>query len=162
MPTLFATATDRHLLTVAYLFQGAAVAVGLPALFGFLVSAWGVFQFFLLRVMQGSNAPQPGEDIILLMLRLLTGMFRLFGWVSQMILVVCLVISFILLVLAVLMLFTGRGLLAEQLWARIVATAMVGLPLLVNLIVIVSTRRSPAPFVTALAGSYLLWAVWRR
>jgi hypothetical protein len=152
---------------VASGFQVAGFVLGIPSLLAVLFFGGSAIT---LRMMTPPDSPtgHAGPSLVNYLVdgaRLLGKIFGFIGAVGQTLFTIIACVALVVLLFAVLCFFTGRGLIDNATWARVVAMGISGVTFLIAALGILSTRRVPGliffgPF--AAASGYALWALIKR
>lgn len=153
---------NPHQLLVAKAFYAASGLFGLPSLLGFVWGIWGILQIHLLTpaVTKTPHTPSGNSAVDLLELgaKAAGAVFGAIGTVGAWVIYAITSAALIGLCLATAFYFTGRGLHANQPWAKLSGTAFVTLLLLLSLV----AGQSPLRLVLAGVCGYSLWVLWAR
>jgi hypothetical protein len=159
---------DRHIHLVGNAFSLASAALGIPALLGVFFTGFQLLRWFLTPVRLPSEVPASADNMLKLIdgaTRIAAAPFRFLAWAGHWVIVGAAIFSMLVLLLAVLLFFTGRGLHQAQLWAKLSATMItVGL-LSISVTGMAAVRRNALllmPLCGLAACVYALWALWRR
>jgi hypothetical protein len=159
---------DRHIHLVATAFCVASAALGIPALISVAFTGFHLVRWFLTPVKLPSEVPAGADGMLRLIdgaTRIAAAPFRFLAWAGQWVIVAAAVLSLLLVLMALLLFLTGRGLHHAQFWAKVSAT-LIALGLFGISISGTPVLRRTAFVLLPLSGLcgsvYALWAIWRR
>jgi hypothetical protein len=159
---------SRHLAIVAYTFKTVGVICGIPSFPALVCLLWIAIRMHFATTTPSSNttaSSNPLVDMIASGLRSADQLFHFLATAAEWLIWVLAIVALLLVVLAVALFFTGQGLQAHQLWARVLAILLTCGLLLVSSGGVLSFQRGTATLIGSalmLASLYSLWALLRR
>jgi len=158
---------NPHLPIVVNAFYGAAAALALPSIPGFLYFGWAALRMRWLTPAPPAGAAANTDSMIGLIetgARVFGSVFRIIGAAGEWLTTVLAAAFFLGLLLAGGLFFTGRGIQAHAGWARAIASLVVFALLLTSLVAMLAVRRSVAPAFAFIAAAcvYATWVLLRR
>jgi hypothetical protein len=144
-------------LAVAMIFKIAAMIGGLPSIPVFVLSTIGFVWLYIAPARP--DKVTSGDSLLDLLLFVPIGIAKLFAGMMAGVKWVCLglsLVSLLTLAFSAMLFFTSRGIADQKTWARFTGMGLASLPLLLGLLMMLSTRQ-PFPFsigiaVTAASG----------
>lgn len=158
---------DRHLQIVANAFYLGSAILAIPGIAGFLIAVVQWLRGFALPA-TSPEVPRNADNMLKLIdgaARIAAAPFRLLAWAGQWVMLIVAIVSVLVLIMAVILFFTGRGLHLNQIWAKYSASIFLFALCSSWFSSSVALRKSPLlliPLSGAAACVYGLWALWRR
>lgn len=149
----------RNLAGLATLFYTSAFVVGIPALIAACYFGFTFLQIWMTPVSKPGESAATGNTLIDLLMSGARAFGKVAGFVGAMgqaIIAGLAIVSLFVLIYAIGLYFTGRGLAAGAAWGRILGILLMVVPFLASVIAVLSTRR-PLPLLVAAASGYVLW-----
>ncbi len=142
-------------------------ALGIPSSAAFVFLTWESVRLHLTEPSPSSASPSGNQLIDLLVggAAIVAKGFALLGGAAKWALTLLAVASLLIIVLALILFLTSRGLHAGRPWARVLGILVALVAMLISSLILTSLRQ-PVPLTLSVAGAagslYIIWAlVWR-
>ena len=159
---------NRHLTIVTAAFTWSGVLLGLPSLSAFLYFLWALVGVRIASPAGDAGGKPDYNSLVGLLVSGAKVAGKTLGWLTtgaQWAIALLTVVSMLLLLVAMALFTTGRGLQAHQTWARILGMTLAAILFFVGALGALLFRQGQAVAASTVVAAmclYILWTLWRQ